>query len=194
MASAIRRYDGTEFNGVLILNNTQFARGEVGKMGYTVVSANGDTYNITKIGLNDETYTIWDRIIITEGGVSSRSLNIGQNGTVWFRAIYEYDGEEFNGFRGRLWVVGSAMHWSENDHRWEQNYTSFSSNQIIFKISAVTDEVYHLKTFVDDAGPQTISWSSNFIISPLGLLIISFTIILFSAIIPILILKKLKIS
>lgn len=48
---------------------------------------------------------IWDRIIIFEGDVTNQTADVGEWVTVWFKVVYEYDGNE--NFYGALLMNGS---------------------------------------------------------------------------------------
>ena len=106
-------------------------------------------------------YVIWDRIKIVEGGITDNSTNVGQMANVWFRAVYEYDGETFDGNDGRLYVGGSdwavAMDWSTTDNRWEYQYTSNFPGIETFEVVQVYDVKYNITTINNQAGPQSIS-------------------------------------
>ncbi|MBY8998416.1 MAG: hypothetical protein KGD60_11850, partial [Candidatus Thorarchaeota archaeon] len=66
LVSAVYDYDGAVFDGSFTMNNTDYnGDGTVGRWGYTVSSVSGDTYGITTIGTNDETFIIWDSLTIT---------------------------------------------------------------------------------------------------------------------------------
>ncbi|MHA1939420.1 MAG: hypothetical protein ACW97O_14510, partial [Candidatus Thorarchaeota archaeon] len=67
IVSARYDYDSTTFDGILLLNDTVFDHSSVGKYGYTVMSASGSVHGITIININDETYCIFDRLLITIG-------------------------------------------------------------------------------------------------------------------------------
>lgn len=57
--TGIYSFDGLPFDGIIQLNNTQFSYLTPGQRGYTVSSISGDSYGISVILLNDETYAIW---------------------------------------------------------------------------------------------------------------------------------------
>ena len=73
-ASAIYSYDGTPYDGTLVLNSTTYVYGTVGKRGYTVTSASGDTHGITLILSNDETWCIWDEVEVIQLGSTPWNL------------------------------------------------------------------------------------------------------------------------
>ncbi|TFH06439.1 MAG: hypothetical protein E4H14_10840 [Candidatus Thorarchaeota archaeon] len=60
VVTAIYVFDGLPYDGLFQLNNTLFSYLTPGQRGYTVSSISDDSYNITGIVLNDETYAIWN--------------------------------------------------------------------------------------------------------------------------------------
>jgi len=106
---------------------------------------------------------VWDRITIIDGGVSKESLMLGEKATVWFKALYEYDNDVFDGTNGVLYVNDSAMSWSTTNNRWEYNYVATTPGSKAFIISGATDNSYSLTVINDTIGAQTINvWSSAF--------------------------------
>ena len=59
IVTASYAFDGLPFDGIIQLNNTLFSYFTPGQRGYTVSSISGDSYGISVILLNDETYAIW---------------------------------------------------------------------------------------------------------------------------------------
>ena len=186
---AIRRFDGTIYDGILELNDTIFTSDVVMKRGYTVRRAYGGRYGITKIGLNDEVYIIWDRIIISDGGASTSVARIGDEVTLWVKAEYEYDGRPFTGLQGRIWINGTAMKWSKERDRWELNITSLSPGRRVFKVSSIHDSVYNITSYTDKVGVITIDFKSTFITTKMGIMMISMIIIILTVVIPMMVLR-----
>jgi hypothetical protein len=151
----------------------------VGKLLYKVDSVT-DVGGCDAIESNILGYVIWDRIKITEGGVTDNSTNVGQTVKVWFRAIYEHDGEIFDSNKGRLYVGGSdwfvAMDWSPTDNRWEYQYIFHSPDTKTFEVVRVFDGKYGITTINDQAGPQSISGTES-VITILGNIILAFGIV-----------------
>ena len=94
--SAHYTFDSMKYDGTLLLNDTTFLVGVVGRRGYTVVSAFGDTFGITVIKTNDADYIVWDALTVTIV-VADNRINIGENATIWVSAIYAYDGTPYDG-------------------------------------------------------------------------------------------------
>ena len=96
--SAVYDYDGTAFDGTLILNNTQFNYATAQRQGYTVDSVSGGAHGITAISVNDATWCIWDSLTITITDPADQRININTNATgIFVSAVYDYDGFPFDG-------------------------------------------------------------------------------------------------
>jgi hypothetical protein len=100
---------------------------------------------------------IWDRIKISDGGISKGSVMLGETVTIWFKAIYEYDNTVFTNANGILYLNGSAMTWSTTNTRWGYTYTATAMGTATFTISGVYDESYGLTIINDTVGSQTIN-------------------------------------
>ena len=174
-------YDGTPitdgiayFNGSLPLEwsyaNSRWeykaTKNSVQKLTLYLAEVTGNSYGITALNpsISSKTITvIWDQIKITDGGVTKETLTLDETVTVWFRAIYEYDGTPFTGNNGTLYLNGTRMTWSSTNARWEYTYTTNIVGTVTFKISAVLDSSQNLTTINDAAGAKTITiWSMPF--------------------------------
>ncbi|MFX1482859.1 MAG: hypothetical protein ACFFCP_06675 [Promethearchaeota archaeon] len=89
--SVVHAYDSTAFDGSLILNNSVFQYATPQKQGYTVNSASGGTYGITAIGINDETYCIWDRVLVVSVVADEAYHDPNDNVMLSVELQYEYD-------------------------------------------------------------------------------------------------------
>ncbi|MHA1936466.1 MAG: hypothetical protein ACW97A_14430, partial [Candidatus Thorarchaeota archaeon] len=89
-------YDKASYDGTLALNDTNYRYTTVGRRGYTVISAYGDTYGISVIQLNNETSIIWDGLNI-ELSVDHNRVGLGIPVSIQISAAYAYDGAIFNG-------------------------------------------------------------------------------------------------
>ncbi|MFW9963547.1 MAG: hypothetical protein ACFFCX_08290 [Candidatus Sifarchaeia archaeon] len=100
-ASAIYDYDGSTFDGTLILNNTVFSYATAQRQDYTVQSVSGGDHGITAISSNDVTYYIWDSLTITITDPSDQRINVNTAATgIVASAVYDYDGAAFDGTLG----------------------------------------------------------------------------------------------
>ncbi|TFG27441.1 hypothetical protein EU528_12895 [Candidatus Thorarchaeota archaeon] len=97
-ASAVYSFDGAAYDGTLTLNSTTYMYGTVGRRGYTVTSASGDSYGISYIAVNDVTLCIWDGLIVSISDPTDSRINVGSAATgIVGSAIYSYDGTVYDG-------------------------------------------------------------------------------------------------
>jgi outer membrane protein assembly factor BamB len=101
---------------------------------------------------------VLDKVTIIEGGTMKDSLYIGEIGTVWYKAISEYDNVPFDETRGILYVNGSAMTWSPINNRWEYNYTTSVQGPRTFKVTGVLNNLYNETIIKDLTGTISITW------------------------------------
>ncbi|MFW9965404.1 MAG: hypothetical protein ACFFCX_17660, partial [Candidatus Sifarchaeia archaeon] len=92
VVTAVYAFDGTVYDGSFILNNTNFIYASPQLQGYTVLSCSGDTYGITVIGINDETYCIWDRILVVSLDADELYHDPNDDVVISIELQYEYDG------------------------------------------------------------------------------------------------------
>jgi len=98
VVSAVYDYDSTPFDGVLTLNNTQFVSGVTQRIAYGLQSVSGGTYEITAISVDDETFCIWDAIIISMTDPIDQRINVNQNASgIVISAWYDYDDLPYDG-------------------------------------------------------------------------------------------------
>ncbi len=139
-ASAIYAYDNGNYDGSLTLNSTTFTYNSVGKHGYTVSGASGDSYGITAIQSNDETYCIWDALIISMAGPSDQRINVGETASgIAASAVYAYDGHSYY---GTLTLNSTTFTYNSVG---KHGYTVASaSDDAVFGITAIqtNDETY----------------------------------------------------
>lgn len=102
---------------------------------------------------------VWDRIIVFEGGVTPSFVDVGGWVTIWFKAAYEYDNENFYGL---LFVNGSATSYSDTNKRWEHRYQATAHGTITFEVTGASDKRYRLKTVNDVAGAQVVTVKALF--------------------------------
>ena len=116
--SAIRDYDSSGFDGTLTLNDTTYDHGSVGIYYYTIQSASGGTYDITVISTNDDTYCIFDRILILTTAATDGRINYGLDNTtlnVTARLEYTGGGTHNLGSGDTLYMNDTSMTWN-TDH------------------------------------------------------------------------------
>jgi hypothetical protein len=152
--TGIYEYDGADFLGSITLNDS-LTKNQVGRYGFTVASISDPTYGITAFESN-EAYCIWDRIKISDGGVTNSSTNITQKETVWFKIEYEHNGS--TPFSGTVYINDTLAIYSVLHDRWEYNYTLFSPGKTTFNVSQIVDNLYGLTNINDAVGPLSITW------------------------------------
>ena len=155
-----RYLDGDEtLRGLAFLNDT-FPKEDVGRYDYRVIGILDSRDRLCKSVSNDFE-VILDRVVIVEGGVSRSSTSVGEAETVWFKAVYEYDSEVFDGSKGVLYVNGEPMEWSFERGRWEREYASDAPQRVSFRITGVEDEKYGLTTIKNAVALPTVEWKSH---------------------------------
>jgi hypothetical protein len=162
LVSATYDYDGTTFDGLLTLNNTQFTYSTAQKQGYTVLSVSGGIHGITTISVNDVTYCIWDSLTITIIDPSEQRININANASgIVMSAIYDYDGTTFD---GALTLNSSQFVYTTAQR---QGYTVQSVSGGAYGITAISinDVTYciwdSLTVTITDPSDQRININAN---------------------------------
>lgn len=142
-------YDSTSYDGTINLNNTTFEYATAQRQGYTVTSISGDTYSITAISTNDETYCIWDRIDIT---IVADSYNptVGTQVNMTITAIYNYSGIQVTS-----WTVNI---YRNSTHYATDNFTDTQYGELayLYTTENVTESTYGLTAFSSDT--ITVTW------------------------------------
>ena len=147
---------------------------DVGKARFTADAIRDDQYGLTWFTTNSVD-CVWDRVRITQGGVSSQLTKTGNMETVWFKAVYEYDYSSFtgepttNGDMNKITVNGIPLVWSSYDKEWKYSTKLDENGKLTFEVTGVEDMQYKLTKFVDDAGPQSITWEKPFLETPVGI-------------------------
>jgi hypothetical protein len=152
--TGVYEYDGAIFAGAIGLNDS-LTKNQVGKYEFTCASISDSQYGITAFDSNS-VYCIWDRIKISNGGVTHSSTNITQEETVWFTIKYEYN--ESTAFSGEVYINNTQATYSTLHNRWEYNYTLFSPKTVTFSVSIIVDNLYGLTNVNDAVGPLSITW------------------------------------
>ncbi len=147
--------------GVAFLNDT-FPKDRVGRYNYRVIGVLDSKDRLCR-SISNNFEVIFDQVTIVDGGVSRKSNYIGRSETVWFKAVYEYDSEVFDGSKGLLYVNREPMEWSSERGRWEKEYTSNSPQKVLFKVTGIADDKYGLKTFNNTVVPPSIEWKKGWI-------------------------------
>jgi hypothetical protein len=148
VVSAIYDYDGANYDGTLVLNDTQFTYATVGRRGYEVLTASGDdVFGITAISALDSTFCIWDRLRI-EISVDGGSLFNGQQANFTLAVTYDYDSTTCTTYEVVI---------SRNLTAW---YAFTDSNKSLFRDTA-SDAIYYYNT-------SSVTSETNFGMPPLS--------------------------
>ncbi|MFW9834478.1 MAG: hypothetical protein ACFFEK_10820 [Candidatus Thorarchaeota archaeon] len=98
IVSAVYDYDNSPFDGTLTLNNTQFVSGVAMRIAYGIQSVSGGIHGITAISSDDETFCIWDALIISITNPTDQRINVNQNASgIVVTAWYDYDDSIYDG-------------------------------------------------------------------------------------------------
>jgi len=174
---ATYEYDDSPFQGevnIKTISGQTSVPTPVGKGSFTVESIEDEKYGLTAFTSN-QVDCIWDRVKITQGGVSKSMAKTGDTESVWFKAVYEYDGREFageltgDGGMNKIFVNGIPMTWSSFDKVWKYSTKLDDNGKLTFEVTSVEDMQYKLTTFIDVAGPQSITWEKPFLETPVGI-------------------------
>ena len=163
--------------GSILVNGTEHVTNNTGwiDIGVSASAIGKDTWTVTGVNCSGVTEyiqtapspsVIWDRIEITQGGVAKNPAFLGENVTVWFKAIFDYDRQVFSQSSGLLYANGTQMVWSMLENQWEYTCTPTTLDPQTIVVSHVEDSLYGLTNVEDAAGPQTFNvwspWSSPF--------------------------------
>ncbi|MHA2211271.1 MAG: hypothetical protein ACXABV_19110, partial [Candidatus Thorarchaeota archaeon] len=159
-ASAVYDYDLQPFDGILTLNDTIHMHGDVGRWAYTVLSASGDSYDISIIGSNDEDYVIWDRLRILSYWIDEADgrTNVDTSQQIYVTVDYAYDGSVFQGAFGTVYMNSSAMNWNPLLLRWNHSFVYSTPASYVFQVSEITDNLHNLTAIEDGWTPKSIIW------------------------------------
>jgi len=140
--SVVYALDSQPYDGTIALNDTTFTYGTFGKRGYSLLPFTGDdSYGITAIESSDETWSIWDSIIVSMTDPSPQTLLVGQNASgIAVSAYYEYGMMPFDG------TVNLNDTTFEYHTEGRRGYTVFSVSGGVHGINviSVNDETYAL--------------------------------------------------
>jgi len=152
-------FDNSEFQGDVDLKYPTLEQ-EIGKSTFTVSSILDQEYGLNSF-VSNSVSCLWDRIKIVDGGVSRNETAMRMTETIWFKAVYEYDNEVFDGSKGILYINDEPLDFSFENDRWEKNVISNEPDTRVFKVTGVKDDKYGLSFFNDIVSPQAIQWVEN---------------------------------
>jgi hypothetical protein len=157
-ASAVYSYDGTPYDGLLILNDTVYSQATVGRRWYTVSLAAGDSLGINSIETNDVKYVIWDQIRVLSYAVTDLHCDIDTVQSIYVTLLYEFDATFFTDTEGTAYLNGSQMVWDSIFSRWSRDRTYSSVGARRFQVSSIIDSLYGLTVISDSLTPPEIIW------------------------------------
>ena len=158
VASAVYAFDGASYGGSLTLNSTTFTYNSVGKHGYTVSSAAGDdAYGIRAILTNDETYAIWDRILVRYYSVVDTRVNIGTTVHIDVALVLEYDNTSLT--NGTVTINGIAAT-AQGSGVWRITQSSASVGSVTYNTVACSGGNYGIHVVNQHAQSVTVVWDS----------------------------------
>ncbi|UCG68756.1 MAG: hypothetical protein JSV09_13270, partial [Thermoplasmata archaeon] len=128
---------------------------------YTYYVSNiSDVYGMTGFESNNVT-CIWDLVLITDSGSSNQESTLGATEEVWFKAIYSYDGETFDGEDGLLYVDWMSCEWDEENKRWSKILSSERAGARIYYVGKIIDYKYGLTQFHEGVDAPIINWMNK---------------------------------
>jgi len=164
VVSAIYDYDSSAFDGTFSLNDTTYDYSTVGRRGYTVSTVTGDTHGISVINMNDDTYCIWDRVLILTLTTSDSSLDVNSPATVSATAKLEYDNHPL-GLGDSLAVSDGStavtLLWDATLSVFSGTMTETTATTIILNtIDSCNEATYGITTGDTNALSVTITWTT----------------------------------
>ena len=123
--------DGSPFMGQLVFNHNLTIH-EVGPKTYEVVGVVDDEYCITEFE-SDAIDFVFDLVNVTLT-TEDRLLNVSEEATIGWTAVYQYDGEPFRG-----WV------------EFNDSLTQTTSRNVSFAVGAVHDTKFAIESFASNA-------------------------------------------
>jgi hypothetical protein len=107
----------------------------------------------------DQLSCVWDRVKIIEVGATQKTVKANEPSTIWYKAVYEYDNEVFDGSKGSLYVNDQSLIWSSTNQRWEKEFTFTQPSSTSFKVTGMQENKYGLTTLNDVTSPITVEWT-----------------------------------
>lgn len=157
VVTATYAYDSAVFNGTLTLNETTFQYSTVGKRGYTVLSASGGSFPlVTAIGTNDETYCIWDRLVIS---IQANTNTPPNEQEVTFDLVVTFDYDDTVCTAYQLVVERNGTWWNSFSYANRSSFTDSDTDATYeYAIQQITSEpLYGITAF--SANLVIVTWS-----------------------------------
>ena len=174
--SASYAYDNKPFDGdvkLKIVTSQASTPTLVGEAYYYVESVTDEKYGLTAYKSNSVSI-IYDRVKITEAGISSQVAGTGKVESVWVKAVYEFDNKEFagevnsDGVANKVFLNGFPMTWFSSEKVWRCEVASVEGGVLSYSVTGVVDVQHGLTAYYDAVGPQSIMWEKPFLETRLG--------------------------
>ena len=150
MVTAFYDYDSEPYVGTLNLNDTTFVYSTVGLRWYTVSSASGDdAYGITSINVNDETWCIWDQIVVVSYTTDDDRIDIDTASSCSVTIRYSYDNAYVTD--GIVSINGVAAIYSGSGGVWDFSETKSTVQLIVYNTVTASGNTHGI-TVIDQNG------------------------------------------
>jgi len=131
---------------------------------YATPSAVTDSqYGLTAISGSTVQRVVWDRVLVSQSGVTDGRVNVGDNSTVYFVLRYEYDNALITD--GVVYVNGSAAYYSPQNGRWELVVQQSSVCRKAYYVSAVSGNAYGITAINHQAPCPIVVWDKVLVVS-----------------------------
>jgi hypothetical protein len=146
-----------QFQGLVTINDNQLTQGVCGKKNYRVTAITDQLYGSVEF-VSNVVSCVFDRVKVVGVGAASDSVDLGEKVVIWAKAVYEYDGEVYDGGKGGLYLNGNSMTWSNANDRWELQVTSYVATNSSYKVTRVDDRKYGLSVLSNELAPVEVVW------------------------------------
>ncbi|MHA2433732.1 MAG: hypothetical protein ACXADO_10935, partial [Candidatus Thorarchaeota archaeon] len=128
-------------------------------VGYHVISASESSYGLSVWTQTASATTIvWDRIEFYQSGVVDGRIDVGSEGSTWWKARYDYDGQEITEGLTALLNGSKPLTWNSISSLWDYNETRSTVELVGYEIMSASESTYDLSTFVQTANDEAIIW------------------------------------
>jgi hypothetical protein len=154
-------YDSTPYDGTYNLNDTTFDYSTVGKRGYTVSSVNGDdSYGITYIYSNDETWHIWDMINVTFTGEDDGRINVDESTYILFQLVLVYDGHVL-GSGDSAYANSTSLTW--NGTYWRLQVTNDTVLKNVWNVTSANEVTHGITALNSTSDYSEVIWDRIYV-------------------------------
>ena len=154
--SAIYSYDSTPFDGTILLSNNTFQFSTVHRQYYTATSAFGDSYGITVIVVNDQTWCIWDQIEVVSIITNMTYLDPSEYVRVQIELRFDFDDAPVTSGNFSL-KFEELVHLA--DGIWEVNVTRLTYSTVNFDTLTICEATaFGITSFDMYGNEQVVYW------------------------------------